>query len=90
MAMNKVMEEGNVIKVWKISGTVMVPKRKKHEPKDHIHIALTNVRYKIFMSLVKGKIVEHIRQVEQESEFQFGFTGGRRLRNNLFILRYGI
>ena len=54
----------------------MIPKTKKHEPKDHRPIALTNVGYKIFMSLVKDTIVEHIRQAEEQNEFQSGFTGG--------------
>ena len=56
MAMNKVMEEVIVPKGWKISRTVMVRKIKS-EPKDHIPIALTNVGYKIFISLVKDKVV---------------------------------
>ena len=90
MAMNKVIEKGIVPKGWKISRTVTVPKTKKPEPKDHRPISLTNVGHKIFMSLVKDKIVEHIRQVEEESELNSGFTGGRRLEDNLFILRYCI
>ena len=66
-AMNKVMEEGIIPKGWKISRTVMIPETMKPEPKDHRPIALTNVGYKIFMSLMKDKVVEHIRQVEEES-----------------------
>ena len=87
--MNK-MEEGIIPKGWKISKTVMILKTKQPEPKDHRPIALTNVGYKIFMSLVKDKIVEHIMQAEEQSEFQSGFTGDRRLEDNLFILRYCI
>ena len=79
LVINRVMEEGNVLKGWKTSRTIMVPKTKKPEPRDHRPISLTNVRYQIFMSLVKFKIVNHIKYVEQESEFQSGFTIGRRL-----------
>ena len=43
MAMNKVMEEGIVPKGWKKSKTVMIPKTKKSEPKDHRPIVLTSV-----------------------------------------------
>ena len=50
--------------------TIMVPKMKNPEPKDHRPIALTNVGYKIFMSLVKDKQVDYIKQVEEESELQ--------------------
>ena len=45
VAMNKVMEEGIVPKGSKISKTVMIPKTKKPEPKDHRPTALTNVGY---------------------------------------------
>ena len=83
MVMNKVMEEGIVPKGWKISKIVMIMKTKKPEPRDHRPIALTNVAYKIFKSLVKDKIVEHIRQAKEQSEFQSGFTGGRRLEDNI-------
>ena len=78
MTMNKMMEDGIIPKGRKISKTVMIPKTKKPESKDHRPIALTNVGYKIFMSRVKDKIVEHIRQAEEQTEFQSGFTGGRR------------
>ena len=43
VAMNKVMEERIIIKWWKISRTVLVPKTKKPETKDHRPIALTTV-----------------------------------------------
>ena len=42
------------------------------------------------MSLVRDKIVEHFRQAQEQSKFQSGFTGCRRLEDNLFILRYCI
>ena len=97
MAMNKVMEEGIVPEGWKISKTVMIPKTKKILRSLNLKIidfiALTNVGYQIFMSLVKDQIMEHIRQADEQSEFQSGFTGGRRLEDkldNLFILRYCI
>ena len=69
MAMNKVMEVGIVPEGWEISKTVMISKTRKPKPKDHRPVALTNVGYKIFMSLVKDKIVEHIRQAKEQSEF---------------------
>ena len=90
ISMNKVMVEGNVSKKWKTSRTIMVPTTKNPEPKDHRPIALTNVGYKSFMSLVKDKIGDHIKQVEEETKFQSGFTGGRKLEANLFILQYCI
>ena len=79
------MEKGNVPKGWKTSRTIMVSKRIKPHHKDYRPISLTNEDYKIFTSLVKDKIVDHIKQVEEESKFQSGFTEGRRLEDNLFI-----
>ena len=46
---------------------VMIPKTKKPEPKEHRPIALTNVGYKIFISLIKDKMVEHIRKRKEYS-----------------------
>ena len=68
----------------------MIPKARKPEPRDHRPIPLTNVGYKIFMSLVKDKIVDHINQMGEESKVQSGFTGDWRLEHNLFILWYCI
>ena len=71
------------------SRTVMIPKAKKPEAREHRPIALTNVGYKIFMGLIKDKIVEYLRRrSDQENEYQSGFTGGRRLEENLFMLHY--
>ena len=40
------------------------------------------------MSLIKDNSVEHIRKIEEKSEFQAGFTIGRRLEDNLFLSKY--
>ena len=37
----------------------MIPKKIKPTAKEHRPIALTNVGYKIFIGLVKSKLVEH-------------------------------
>ena len=65
-------------------------RRLKPTAKDHRPIALTNVGYKIFMGLVKSKLVEHLERNRLISDYQAGFTGGRRLEENLFIVRYCI
>ena len=77
-------------KRWQESKTIMIPKTGKPTAKDHRPIALTNVGYKIFMGLVKSKLVEHLEQNILISDYQAGFTGGRRLEENLFIVRYCI
>ena len=86
-AYNAVLNEGIVPEGWKLSKTVMISKTGKLTAKEHRPIALTNVGYKIFMGLVKSKLVGRNRLI---SDYQAGFTGGRRLEENLFIVRYCI
>ena len=87
-AFNKVMEEGRVPESWKTSRTVMLPKVKKPTAGQHRPIALTNTGYKLFMSAVKSRLVEHLEENGRDGEYQAGFTKQRRLEENLFILRY--
>ena len=68
----------------------MSPKKKKPVAREHKPIALTNVGYKLFMGIVKSKIVEHFDRNGLISDFQAGFTGGMRLKKNLFLVRYCI
>ena len=42
------------------------------------------------MGLVKRKLVEHLERNKLISDYQAGFTGGRMLEENLFIVRYCI
>ena len=53
-------------------------------------IALTNVYYKIFMGILKNKIEKHIFENRILSDYQAGSTPGRRIEDNLFLLRYCI
>ena len=77
-------------KSWALSKTVMVPKKKKPTIGDLRPIALTNATYKLSMGILKTKVEHHIRQIQQESEVQAGFTKNRRLADNLYILDYCI
>ena len=81
------MEDGIVPRGWKKSRTVKIPKTNKPRAREHRPIALTNVGYKLFMGLMKNKLVEHIDRNGLISDYQAGFTGGRRLEENLFIVR---
>ena len=86
---NNVQEIGPPME-WKQSKTVLIPKKRKPTTKDLRPIALTNTSYKLYMSLIKQKLVDHLARNKQFSLFQAGFTGGRRLEDNLFILSYCI
>ena len=89
-ACNAVLTEGTVPKGWKESKTIMIPKTGKPTAKDHRPIALTNVGYKIFMGLVKSKLMKHLERNRLNSDYQAGFKWGRRLEENLFIVWYCI
>jgi hypothetical protein len=85
---NEVIDTGTVPSEWKQSNTKMIPKKRRPTPKDLRPIALTNVNYKIFMSIVKDKIEKHLIRYSLNSETQAGFTAGRRIEDNIFILDY--
>ena len=75
---------------WKKSKTKMMKKVKKPTVKDLRPIALTNISYKLFMSIVKNEIEEHLEKNGEMKETQAGFTAGGRIEDNLFILQYCI
>ena len=73
---------------WKRSKTLMIPKKTNPTPRDLRPIALTNVSYKIYMALVKDKIVSHLADNNGFSNFQSGFTKGRRIEDNLLVISF--
>ena len=85
-AYNAVLEDGTVTEKWKRSRTVMISKTKKPTAKEHRPIALTNVGYKLFMGLVKDKLVQHLDRNRMISDYQAGFTGARRLEEICLLL----
>ena len=73
---------------WKKSKTKMKKKVKKPTAKEIRPIALTNMSYKLFMSLAKNEIEEHLEENRELKETQAGFTKGGRIEDNIFILQY--
>jgi hypothetical protein len=88
--LNRVNREGRPPDSWKRSKTSMIPKTKKPTVTQMRPIALTNVGYKLYMSLLRDTIVEHMIRNDELNEFQAGFSIGRRLEDNLFMLSYCI
>ena len=85
---NKILTSGTIPEEWKKSRTVLLEKKKKATVKDLRPLALTNISYKIFMSLLKIRIEKHIERNGEIIETQAGFTKGARVEDNLAILKY--
>ena len=75
---------------WKTSKTKMIPKKSKPTVKDLRPIALTEISYKVFMTLLKDEIEEHLMKNDEMKEIQAGFTKGGKTEDNIFILQYCI
>lgn len=88
--LNNTLTNNQVPQSWKTSKTIMLQKKKKPTVSDLRPIALLNTSYKLFMSILRSKIDEHIHHNKQANELQAGFTRKRRLEDNLFILTYCI
>ena len=88
--LNGIDKDDGVPDSWKQSRTVLIKKKRKPEVKDFRPIALTNVGYKIYMSLVKGSLVKQMMENGDISVYQSGFTAGRRAEDNRFMLDHCI
>ena len=83
---NRVLDEGVIGDGWKNSKTCMIPKVNRPEAKHHRPIALTNVGYKVFMGMIKERLNEQSMNDQRVEDLQSGFTDGRRMEENLFVL----
>ena len=88
--LNKIIRTGHIPEQWKNSKTTLIQKKSKPNCADFRPIALTNTSYKIFMGLLKEKLFRHLKEQGCVLELQAGFTGGRRLEDNILILKYCI
>ena len=73
---------------WKKSRTTMIPKVKKPTAAQLRPIALTDISYKLYMTIQGRKIDNHIIDNNEQIETQAGFTKGGQIEDNLFILQY--
>ena len=73
---------------WKCSNTSMIAKVARPKAREHRPVALTNAGYKLFMGVLKERMVVQVMSDVRVGHLQLGFTSGRRLEENLFILEY--
>ena len=85
---NNVLKKGETPESWNISRTKMIRKERRPTVRDFRPIAITNISYKIFMSLIRERIEEHLRLNNLMKENQIGFTGGGRIEYNHMMLQY--
>ena len=83
----KVLEEKQEPTEWKKSKTIMIPKKNRTTETELRPIAVTDVSYKILMSLKGREIEKHVAENNIEKFEQAGFTKGGNIVDNLFILR---
>ena len=72
---------------WEKSKTTMIPKVNKPMASQLQPIALTNVSYKLYMTIQGRKIDQHILETNEQIETQAGFTTGGQIEDNLFVLQ---
>ena len=82
------LEKQKTPESWIISRTKMIRKERRPTVRDFRPIAITNISYKIFMSLIRERIEEHLRQNNRIKENEIGFTGGGRIEYNHMIMQY--
>ena len=83
----KVLEEKQEPTEWKKSKTIMIPKMNRPTETELRPIAMTDVSYKILMSLIGREIKKHVAENKIEEFEKAGFTKGGNILDNLFILR---
>ena len=83
----KVLEEKQEPTEWKKSKTIMIPKKNRPTETELRPIAMTDVSYKILMSLIGREIKKHVAENKIEEFEKAGFTKSGNILDNLFILR---
>ena len=73
---------------WKKSRTVLLEKKRRPTARDFRPVSLTDVSYKIYMSIIRNEIEQHLKNIDEIMEEQAGFTKGCRIEDNLTILKY--
>ena len=70
------------IKSWEQSNTRLIPKVNKPTAKQQRPIALTDVHYKLFMTIIGKKIAAHLLEDHEKLDTKAGFTTGSMIENN--------
>ena len=85
---NRILDERGEPDSWGRSKTAMLGKNRKPRVDQIRLLTMTEVGYKIFMSILGGKIERHLEENGLGWENQTGFIKGGRVEDNLFILQH--
>ena len=85
--LRKVLKEENEPNCWKTSRTALVPKKRCPEASELRPIAMTDISYKIMMSILAKKLENHLTDNNMRYFEQTGFTKGAGTLDNLKVLR---
>ena len=82
--MNKSLQEGRLPKIWKTAHVVPIFKKgKKNIAGNYRPVSLTSVICKVMESIVREKLLEHLKHNNLITTSQHGFVGGRSCSTNL-------
>ena len=84
---NSILVTGVIPESWKKTRTVMIPKTAKPTAEQLRPIAITDVTYKVFMTVMKQRLEDHVEESGMRMPEQAGFTKGGSVQDNLFILQ---
>lgn len=87
-ALNNEIENGAKYNEQKLSTAKMIPKTSIPASEDLRPLALTNISYKLIMSLIGQEMDEHI--IYNGKNKQAGFSKGKRMEDTILILKYCI
>ena len=88
--LQNIIDNNLTIISWEKSYTRLIPKVNEPTAKQMRPIALTDVSYKLFMTIIGNKIDRHFLENNKRMETQAGFTTGSMIEDSLFTLQYCI
>ena len=89
-AFQNIIDTDLKIKLWGKSNTQLIPNVNKPPAKQLRPIVLTDVSYRLFMTIIGNKIDAHLLENHEKLDTQTGFTTGSMIEDNLFTLQYCI
>lgn len=86
-SLNRVLNGGEVPADWRRSRVVLIHKGgERKNLKNYRPVAISSLLYKVFMTIVRDRMEEWMREGDILNDLQGGFRKGRRTDDNLYML----